>query len=219
MYAPKQFREERREVLVEAIGSIRFASLVAWVDGFEAVHLPMIAREHDGALALEGHVARGNPLWKAIGTGAPGLAIFQGPQAYVHPGWLATKRETGRAVPTWNYVAVQARGELSAIEDPAWLLRHVDDLTELIEQGRPEPWSTADAPEGYIETLARGIVGLRLDVREREGAWKLIQHHPEANRLGVIDGLSASEQPGDRALADEMRQAEHFRQLDRAKEG
>ena len=36
--------------------------------------------------------------------------VFQGPDAYITPSWYATKRETGKVVPTWNYLMVQARG-------------------------------------------------------------------------------------------------------------
>ncbi len=212
MYAPKQLREERRDVLLSSIKTIRFAVVVALVSGeLEAAHLPLMACECDGKLVLEGHVARGNGLWKAVATGAAGLGVFQGPQAYVHPGWLATKRETGRAVPTWNYIAIHAHGRLSSIDNVDWLLRHVDQLSQLTEADRPEPWSVADAPKGYIDQLAHGIVGLRLEVERLEGVWKMIQHHPEANRLGVIAGLSASTTHSDQAMAMAMRVAETTR--------
>lgn len=212
MYAPKQFREERREVLLSAIGSIRLAALVASSEhSLDAAHLPMIAREEGDALLIEGHVARGNPLWRMIGDGVPALAIFQGPQAYVHPGWLATKRETGKAVPTWNYVAIHAHGHVAINDDPAWLLRHVEELTRLTEAGRPEPWALSDAPDGYIDQLVRGIVGLTLKVARLEGVWKMIQHHPEANRAGVIEGLASTRELDAMAVADVMRDLEHGR--------
>lgn len=212
MYAPKQFREDRRDVLLDAIRAIRFSALVTLHDGsLAAARIPMIAHERDDSIILEGHVARGNRLWDLSAIGAPALAIFQGPQAYVHPGWLATKRETGRAVPTWNYVAVHAQGQLFSTHDADWLQRHVDDLTRMTETGRPEPWETADAPDGYIEGLLKGIVGLRLEVVQLEGVWKMIQHHPEANRLGVIAGLSASSAPSDHAMAEIMQDREKQR--------
>ncbi len=212
MYAPKQFREGRREVLLSAIDNIRLAALVASSEHFlEAAHLPMIAREEGDALLIEGHVARSNPLWRMIGDGARALAIFQGPQAYVHPGWLATKRETGKAVPTWNYVAVHARGHIVINDDSDWLLRHVQQLTQLTEAGRPEPWAVSDAPDGYIDQLLRGIVGLTLKVDRLEGAWKMIQHHPDANRTGVIEGLASTREASAMAVADVMRDLEHGR--------
>jgi transcriptional regulator len=212
MYAPKQFREDRHEVLVDAIASIRFATLVLGASQvLEAVHLPMIATETDGQLTLEGHVARGNPIWRAASPAACALAIFQGPQAYVHPGWLATKKTTGKVVPTWNYVAVHAHGPISIIDDPAWLRRHVEALTTHTERDHAEPWAVSDAPADYIAALVNAIIGIRIEVSRLEGVWKMIQHHPEENRLGVIAGLSKSSAPNDRAMAATMLEREKSR--------
>jgi transcriptional regulator len=108
-------------------------------------------------------------------------------------------------VPTWNYIAVQAVGPAVVIDDPAWVRRHVTALTEKHEAGRAEPWTPGDAPEGFIDALLRGIVGVRLTVREFDGRWKLNQNHPEANRRGVIEGLSASDRSGEQAVAEAMR--------------
>ncbi|GBQ61719.1 transcriptional regulator [Ameyamaea chiangmaiensis NBRC 103196] len=191
MYAPKQFREDRRDVLLAALRSIQFGALIAVSDGRpEAVHMPMVVREEPTGLVLEGHVALGNPFWKIAAAGTGGLAVFQGPQAYIHPGWYETKRATGKAVPTWNYVAVHVRGTLTIERDPLWLRRHLDTLTQANEEGRADPWRVSDAPDDYIDAMLRAIVGVRLSVDAMEGVWKMIQHHPESNRRGVIAGLA-----------------------------
>ena len=75
--------------------------------------------EDGETLVLEGHVALANPLWRWADGGIPALAMFQGPHAYVHPGWYPAKREHGKVVPTWNYVVIQAHGTLSTTRDPA----------------------------------------------------------------------------------------------------
>jgi transcriptional regulator len=212
MYAPQQFREERREVLIEAIATIRFAALVlVAADGLEAAHIPMIAKNLDGQVTLEGHVARGNPIWRAAAPASKALAIFQGPQAYVHPGWLATKKTTGKVVPTWNYVAVHAHGAISIIDDASWLRHHVEDLTTHTERAYAEPWAVSDAPVDYIAALVKAIIGIRIEVARLEGAWKMIQHHPQENRLGVISGLAKSSAPNDQAMAATMIERERFR--------
>lgn len=104
MYVPGHFREDRPDVLQDAVRRIGFATMVT--TGMEANHLPMLLQ--DGM--LRGHVARANPVWKA-GDGAA-LAIFLGPHAYVSPSWYPSKAETGKAVPTWNYLTVHARGHI-----------------------------------------------------------------------------------------------------------
>ncbi|WP_294248503.1 FMN-binding negative transcriptional regulator [uncultured Sphingomonas sp.] len=211
-YPPRAFAETREDVLLDAVAAIGLASLVVVRDGVpEAVSLPMIATRDGDALMLEGHVALANPVWRLAESGTVVLAIFQGPHAYVHPGWYPTKREHGKVVPTWNYVVVQAHGVLSVTRDPEWLAVHLARLTETREAGRAEPWSMNDAPADFIQGLQRGIVGLTLRVARLEGVWKIAQHHPEPNRRGVIAGLAASDAAGDRAMAAVMQQAERDR--------
>ena len=209
MYVPTQFQETRRAVLVEAMRTIRLAGLVTF-DGaaYHATHVPVLVREAGDSLTLEAHMARPNPHWTVLDAPRASLATFQGPHAYVSPSFYASKREHGKVVPTWNYVIVEARGTLEAITHEDWLLAHLTDLTEFTEAERPEPWATSDAPDGFIRTLSRAIVGVRFTVETLEGSWKLIQHKPEADRRGTIDGLAASGRTADREIAAAMRARE-----------
>jgi transcriptional regulator len=181
MYVPDHFREDRPDVLQDAIRRIGFATLVT--TGMEANHLPMLLQ--DGM--LRGHVARANPVWKA-GDGA-GLAIFLGPHAYVSPSWYPSKAETGKAVPTWNYLTVHARGHIRWIQDAAWLHTHVAGLSDTHETGRAEPWAVTDAPAAYIDSLVRAIVGFEITIESLEGKWKLSQNRSAVDQGGVRDGL------------------------------
>lgn len=207
MYSTPTTREDRQEVLVAAIQNIKFGALVVMSDdGFSATHIPMLIRQFpNGEVQLEGHVARANGLWRIARSGVLALAIFQGPQAYIHPGWFPTKKADGRAVPSWNYIAVHAHGRLEAVEDSAWLRSHLSDLTDMNEALRAEPWALSDAPADYIDTMMRAIVGLRLRVDRFEGNWKMGQKQPVENRLGAIAGLSASDHTEDREVATAMR--------------
>ena len=209
-YPPPHYRETRLETIVAFIREVGFGQLVSAGDARPyATAVPFLVREEGGTVVLEAHLQRGNPQWGAIRGEA--LAVFQGPHAYVHPGWYATKKEGGRVVPTWNYIAVQAVGPVEIVDDANWLRRHVTALTATHEAGRAEPWAPEDAPEGFIDALLRGIVGVRLTVREFDGRWKLNQNHPEANRVGVIEGLSHAEGNGERAVAEAMRRLEATR--------
>lgn len=206
-YPPSSYRETRLDTILAFVREVGFGQLVSVGEGRPyATAVPFLAREDGGTVVLEAHLQRGNPQWQAIRGEA--LALFQGPHAYVRPGWYASKREGGRVVPTWNYIAVQALGPVEIVDDPDWLRRHVAALTARQEAGHAEPWTPEDAPKSFIDALLRGIVGVRLTVREFDGRWKLNQNHPEANRLGVIEGLSASDQLGDREVADAMRRRE-----------
>ena len=211
MYVSKQFREERAEVLARAVRSIQLASLVtAGPNGLQVSHVPMVLKEaEDGAWTLESHVARPNPHWRLAAAETVSVAVFQGPQAYVSPSWYATKREHGKVVPTWNYIAVHAHGRLEAVEGQAWLLAHLNDLTSVNEAMREHPWKVSDAPAGFVHGLTQAIVGLRLSVSRVEGAWKMIQHRSEGDRLGTIGGLEA--EPHGQAVAEVMRGLEAAR--------
>ncbi len=203
MYAPQQFREERADVLTASIRDIGLAALATFAEGeLHVSHVPMVLKEGP---VLETHVARPNGHWR---LGGPTVAIFQGPQAYVSPSFYASKREHGRVVPTWNYVAVHAHGTLEAVDDAAWLRAHLDDLVREREGGRAQPWEVNDAPAEFIAKLAGAIVGLRLTVTRLEGAWKMIQHRSEGDRLGTIAGLAAEGSD----VADVMRALEAARQ-------
>ncbi|HEY2009105.1 MAG TPA: FMN-binding negative transcriptional regulator [Rhizomicrobium sp.] len=186
MYIPDHFREARPEVLHDAIRLIGFATLVTHdvQGGLEANHLPMLLESN----VLRGHVARANPVWKA-GEGEA-LAIFLGPHAYVSPSWYPSKAETGKAVPTWNYITVHAKGRIRWLQDADWLRAHVTRLSETHESPRPEPWTIDEAPQSYIAAMLKGIVGFELEIAELEGKYKLTQNREEADREAVRDAYA-----------------------------
>jgi transcriptional regulator len=181
MYVPDHFREDRSEVLHGAMRRIGFATLVT--QGLDANHLPMLLEGN----VLRGHVARANPVWKS-GAGEA-LAIFLGPHAYVSPNFYPSKAETGKAVPTWNYITVHARGDIRWIADGDWLRAHVGALSATHEAGRENPWAISDAPASYVDGLLRAIVGFELSNTKLEGKWKLTQNRDAADRAGVREGL------------------------------
>lgn len=206
MYTPAHFEEDRPEVLADAMREFQFACLVtAGEQSLQGTHLPMVVKEDSDGLVLEGHVARPNPHWKLSNSALPTMAIFQGPQAYVHPGWYPSKKEHQKVVPTWNYIVVHAHGHLEAIEDEAWLLGHLERLTRQNEWSRPESWAITDAPEKFIKNLTCAIVGLRMKVDRLEGIWKLSQNKKEGDRQGSLNGLSSEENPNSQAIASAMR--------------
>jgi transcriptional regulator len=192
MYQPAFFRVEDRAVLIEAAQRIQLACIVTGAaDEMHATHAPCVVKFDDDDIHLEFHIARANPHWQ-LDLSGPSLAVFQGEQSYIHPGWYPTKAETGKAVPTWTYVTVHMHGMLEVIDNPDELRRHLDELTAVNEAGRPDEWHVSDAPHDYIDKMSRAIVGMRMRVTKVEGAWKLNQHKNEEDHLGVLAGLKES---------------------------
>jgi transcriptional regulator len=193
MYTPAQFKVEDTAEAHALMRARPFATLVTnGSDGLTATHLPTVLKtDNAGALGrIECHVARPNAHWKTFAPDAEALMIFQGPEAYIRPGWYPSKAEHGKAVPTWNYAVVHAYGRLEAMQDPRWLLEHVSELTRQQETPYELPWATSDAPESYLAAMARGIVGLRLSITRLEAKSKMSQNREPRDRAGVMEGLA-----------------------------
>jgi len=204
MYTPKNF-------MVEDVGEVHalmrarsFAILLTHgADGLMATHLPTVLKvDAEKPLGrIECHLARPNPQWRSFTPDADALMIFQGPDAYIRPGWYPSKAEHAKVVPTWNYAVVHAYGRLEAVQDQTWLLAHVTELTRQQEAPFTEPWSTADAPDSFLAAMARGIVGLRFTITRLEGKAKMSQNREPRDRAGVARGLAERGQGDDREIA------------------
>lgn len=191
MYCPEAFAEDRPEELAALIRAYPLGLLVTTSpDGPVANPVPF-ELSPDGR-SLRAHLARPNPQLDDLRRGDPVLVVFQGEQAYITPGWYATKQASGKVVPTWNYLMVQARGRPVVTEDADWLRTQIDALTAQMETGQPTPWAVTDAPEGYIRAMLRGIVGVEIAIDQVRGKWKAGQNKPAEDRAGVRQGLSAS---------------------------
>ena len=208
MYVPEQFKIADLADTLAIMRGNPFAALVSHdAAGLMATHLPTIVKSDGDKVTIEGHLARGNSHWRRLAA-APGgevMMIFGGPDAYIRPGWYPSKAETGKSVPTWNYAIVHAYGRAQIIEDGAWLLRHVEELSRQQESPYETPWSTGDAPEGYIAAMARGIVGLSVEVIRMDAKAKLAQNRDTRDALGAVAGLQARGQGADAAIAAMMR--------------
>jgi len=197
MYVPSNFAEERVPVLHEAIRGIKLGTLVT-LGGEEMIasHVPMLVDPEPAPYGrLLGHIARANPQWRDPSGKVQALAIFLGPNAYVTPSWYATKRATGKVVPTWNYAAIHAYGPVQFFDDAERLLALVTRLTETHERPRAQPWAVSDAPADFVRGMLRAIVGFELPIARLEGKWKMSQNRPAEDRAGVVEGLAREGAP------------------------
>jgi transcriptional regulator len=210
MYIPAHFTPDPATVdsLLRNHGAADLITLTA--EGLVATMLPFVYEPPTGAAkaagghgALLGHLARNNDQWKLDAAGES-LVIVRGPDAYITPGWYASKAEHGRVVPTWNYVTAHVYGRLVVHDDPVWTEALVRRLTTKHEAYREHPWSVDDAPRAFIEGQLRAIVGVELEITRIEAKAKLSQNRPPADVEGVIAGLR---ERGDKEMADEVEQA------------
>lgn len=199
MYQPPLFIEERLEVLHGLIRAHPFGLVICCGPDGEPVAnaIPLLIDPDAGEKGtLRGHFARANPQWKMLAETGRVLVVFQGAYSYVTPSWYETKKETGKVVPTWNYAMVQARGQVRIHDDAEWLRAHVSALTDSHEKDRTDPWAVNDAPESFIGSQLRGIIGLEVEIASLEGKWKVSQNRPVPDRVGVVKGLTADNREG-----------------------
>lgn len=206
MYTPPAFNETDLAYIHGLMRGVGLANLVtATPQGPAVTPLPMLLDETEGEFGtLYGHIARANDHWKREVLGE-GLAIFMGPDAYVTPSWYASKQESGKVVPTWNYATVHAHGPLEFFDDTERLLAAVTRLTRRHEAARPLPWEVSDAPADYIAAQLRGIVGVRMPISRLEGKTKMSQNRSMADRLGVAQGLAEASDTSGRQAGDLVR--------------
>ena len=210
MYEPPLHREDdlmRQHALIRArpLGLL----ISAGPQGLLANAIPFLIDPAASRLGtLQAHMARANGQWRDLAQAPQALVVFEGAEHYISPSWYATKQETGKVVPTWNYVMVQARGLARVIEDDAWLARQIEALTQSRKSARERPWAVADAPGDFIAQQRRAIVEVEIEILDIRGKWKASQNRNAADRTGVVAGLEAlRDDPEAQAMAAIVRDA------------
>ncbi len=200
MYQPPHFREDRLDVQHRLILTHPLGLLIsAGPGGLQANHVPFLidaAASERGTLRV--HLARANPQIAELANVTECLVVFQGPQQYISPSLYPTKQETGKVVPTWNYITVHAWGRPQVMDDAGWLRKQIDDLTRHTDAPRAAPWHVSDAPEAFVNAQVKGIVGVEIPIARIEGKWKVSQNRPAIDQAGVVAGLQS--EGGDAAI-------------------
>lgn len=204
MYLPQHFAEPRIDVMHTLMRANPLATLVTLSSaGLDANHIPLqLVAGSSPFGTLQGHVARANPLWRDFDEKVEVLCVFQGPDGYISPSWYATKKEHGKAVPTWNYAVVHAHGKLRIIDDAGWLRAQIEALTTQHEAALPQPWAVGDAPADYTEKMIAAVVGIEITITRLAGKWKVSQNQPAENQTGVIEALRHNGRAESAAMAD-----------------
>lgn len=210
MYIPTHFAEQRIDVLHQLIHAHPLGTLVTLEPlGLNANHLPfeIVAPSAEAPFGtLRAHIARANPLWKNLDTATDALIVFQGPQAYITPGWYEEKKRSGKVVPTYNYAVVHAHGPVKIVDDVEWLSALLQSLTRRYEAAQAAPWSISDAPEEYIQKMLAAIIGIEIPLTRISGKWKASQNRAAPDQASIAAGLRASAEPDAVAMAALMDQ-------------
>lgn len=203
MYTPKFNQVSDRAILIEAMRTYSFAILFGPLNSpvnaatHNATHLPLVVKDGVPHGILEGHFAKANPHWRSLANQEI-LAVFPGPHSYVSPSLYAEEL----SVPTWNYIAIHARGTLSLVEDDAGKEALLAGLIKANDPAYAGQWR--NLPDGFRRTMLAGIVGFRISITGIEGKFKISQNRPELDRHAVHAAHSAGN-PDQQQLAAWMK--------------
>ncbi len=148
------------------------------------------------------HLARPNPIWRALDENPAVLLSVAGDWAYVPAAWKAIGDEDpSRGVPTTYYAAVQLIADAAVVDDDegkAAILR--------AQLADTEPGSGAIDPIEHGRTL-NGIRGLRLTVRDVRPKFKYGGNVDDEHRAAVAARLAERAGPGDAAARSRIDRA------------
>ncbi len=184
MYLPKQFHNTDPVIARRIMREHPLASVVSVrEDGFPVLsHIPLHwqavslwGEESPEHGVLLGHCARANPQAQLLASQSQALVSFMGPQAYMSPGVYADKQR----VPTWSYLAVQARVQTRIVDPHADRDRLLKCLIADHEPSYAQQWR--ELPASYTTAMLNGIVAFEMVIVELQCAVKLNQHRPESH--------------------------------------
>ncbi|EPY14966.1 transcriptional regulator [Angomonas deanei] len=194
MYVPDAYKVEDKAKLFDGIKRIQVGHLVTQhKDELRTTFLPWIVSESEGEQGvLYAHAAKANPISDLPRISDNVVIIFTGEHGYVSPSWMPSKKATGgRVVPTWDYEAIQVKGNLEILKEKDTYMKLVSDVSDQNEKDRPEPWSVSDAPENYIKGKFNNIIGVKVTITGITGSHKYAQDVSKADKEGISRGLRA----------------------------
>ena len=200
MYIPPHSLIEDLQEIHSFIEKNSFAILVTNNHGtINATHIPVLIEKNEGSYGtLYCHIAKANSQWKDFDKEA--LVIFPGAHHYISSSWY----ETDQSVPTWNYIAVHAYGEMEIVNDREEKIRIVKDLVKFFE-GEGSTYSTDNLQERYFEGLLKGIIAFRISITKLEGKQKLSQNRSKESQKRVISELEKAGNDNAKQIAELMK--------------
>ena len=204
MYLPNHFKSDDLALALRLIDDHPLALLLGPDSQSRSFgsHLPLVVAPGEAGLVLEGHMARANPHWGWLSQQQSLLAVFSGPSAYVSP----SHYDSLQNVPTWNYAALHAYGDIEFIDGAADKDALLKRLIGRFEPAYAEQWR--GLKEDYQHRLLGAIVGFRIRVTGWELKLKMSQNRAAVERQRIRDALAASERAEDRATAEWMARLE-----------
>ena len=94
-------------------------------------------------------------------------------------------------MPTWNYAAVHAYGDVEFFDEPDRLKPILEGLVKKYESEREEPWPISKAAD-LMDAYMKAVVGIEIPIKRLEGKFKFNQNLSKEDQIGVIEALTNS---------------------------
>jgi transcriptional regulator len=193
-------REEWQDVLAHA----DFGQLVTagHVDGYPVVVPTHFLYDGDATVLL--HLARPNPVWRAIEADPHVVLALTSDYTYVEAGWNADPgTDPDLGVPTSYYTGIQLLARAEVVDDPH---EKAEILARQLAHFEPAG-STRRSPSTDLDSdrrLLPGIRGLRLHVESVRAKMKYGGNKQPAHRDEIAGHLADRDGPLDRAARSHL---------------
>ena len=194
MYPPKRHQESDIEKLIEVIKTYPLATLISVNNESPLItHLPLIYKNDK----LVGHIDIYNPQAEFLKDKKEVTVLFYGPQCYISPSIYSTTQ-----LPTWNFIRVHIKGNVTAINDKFALRKSLIEMTEFLEAPNQKYVLEPDNPR--MEKYLNYIQLFEIEIDEWEGKFKLSQDKKTSDTLAAREALIKSHQESIRVFLDSV---------------
>ena len=168
--------------------------------------LPVVVPTHvayDGRDRIRLHLARPNPVWRALDVNPVCMFTVVAAFTYVPTSWeapIGTAPAWG--IPTSHYATVQLRCIARIIDDVGGIRQILSDQLGLMQPDEPHGDPTSeDAP---YRTELRQIRGLELTITTATAKFKFDGAEPDDVRRQVVNGYQQRRGPGDHEASEHL---------------
>src|SRR6476661_4544693 len=186
MYSLPYFKEEDKDEVLRFMHAHSFVMLCGSDSKGNPVvtQVPVLIREVDGQIFLEGHIMKNTDHHKAFAQNTNALAVFIGAHTYVSASWYSNPVQAS----TWNYQSVHVRGKISFLEESD-LRRILEETTSKYERNEHSPALFRHLPDDYVNRLIKAIVGFQMKVEVIDNVFKLSQNRDEKSFHTIMEKL------------------------------
>jgi transcriptional regulator len=193
-YPPKHHQDSDRNHIIEVIKTYPLATIISVKDNKPLItHLPLIYEEGK----LIGHIDIYNPQTELLKNNNDITVLFYGPQCYISPSIYSTTQ-----LPTYNYIRVHLKGNVTAIEDKDSLKQSLIAMTEFLE--KPNPKYTLEPDNPRLDANLSYIKMFEIDITHWEGKFKLSQDKKTSDMVAAREELIRINQESIRQFLDKV---------------